>query len=130
MGGTPKIRVGRASCALGRSELARSELAKSARSEPTVEDIRTNAENTRSARSELAKSARSELTVEDIRTNAESKTGNGSGEEAEREESYVFNIFDGVSDADSPWAKFINEDDSEFEEESQGGELTRPDNAR
>lgn len=71
-------------------------------------------------------SVRSELTVKDIRINAENKIRNVSEGEAEREESYVFNIFDGVADADSPWAKFINEDDSEFEGDFQqeGGPRT------
>jgi len=61
------------------------------------------------------------LTVEDIRINAENKTRKCFETIAERKESYVFNIFDGVADADSPWAKFINEDNDGNASETEGG---------
>ncbi|KAL9189310.1 hypothetical protein ACHAXT_011800 [Thalassiosira profunda] len=55
-----------------------------------------------------------ELTVAAIRTNAESRDKTNSEASAEdRRESYAFNIFDGVPDEDSPWAKYITMDDSD-----------------
>ena len=56
-----------------------------------------------------------ELTVKDIRASVLRKSSMESeGQEladngSERRESLVFNIFDGVPDADSPWAKFIDQ---------------------
>ena len=54
---------------------------------------------------------RSELTVEDIRSSAERKLKSGMEETDDRRESYTFNIFDGAPDEDSPWARYINQDD-------------------
>ncbi|KAL7551494.1 hypothetical protein ACHAWF_014684 [Thalassiosira exigua] len=40
----------------------------------------------------------------------------------EKRPSYVFNIFDGTPDEDSPWARFIDPDDDDEEEEEESGE--------
>mmetsp|Transcript_34690 Transcript_34690/g.60992 ORF Transcript_34690/g.60992 Transcript_34690/m.60992 type:complete len:155 (-) Transcript_34690:116-580(-) len=53
----------------------------------------------------------SELTVQDIRSSAERKVKVGSEETDDRRESYIFNIFDGAPDEDSPWARYIVQDD-------------------
>jgi hypothetical protein len=63
---------------------------------------------------------RHELTVEDIRSNVKSKsemtsevTSEHEGEGRLGSNDFVFNIFDGVPDEDSPWAKFIDCDDDD-----------------
>ena len=53
----------------------------------------------------------SELTVEDIRSSAERTIRSSAEETDDRRVSYMFNIFDGAPDEDSPWAKYINQDD-------------------
>jgi len=52
------------------------------------------------------------ITVQEIRSNADKKL-EVSTERAVDDvaESYVFNIFDGASDENSPWAKYIDNDD-------------------
>eukprot|EP00579_Thalassiosira_antarctica_P023224 CAMPEP_0201987662 /NCGR_PEP_ID=MMETSP0904-20121228/91915_1 /ASSEMBLY_ACC=CAM_ASM_000553 /TAXON_ID=420261 /ORGANISM="Thalassiosira antarctica, Strain CCMP982" /LENGTH=328 /DNA_ID=CAMNT_0048541783 /DNA_START=183 /DNA_END=1172 /DNA_ORIENTATION=- len=51
---------------------------------------------------------RREITVQDIRSNvAERKAKVGSEETDDRRVSYMFNIFDGAPDEDSPWARYI-----------------------
>mmetsp|Transcript_34684 Transcript_34684/g.60981 ORF Transcript_34684/g.60981 Transcript_34684/m.60981 type:complete len:393 (-) Transcript_34684:116-1294(-) len=55
---------------------------------------------------------RREITVHDIRSSvAERKAKVGSEETDDRRESYIFNIFDGAPDEDSPWARYIVQDD-------------------
>lgn len=54
-----------------------------------------------------------QLTVIDIRVNAMRKSEACLQESTESKRSFVFNIFDGVPDEDSPWAKFLNEDEDE-----------------
>ena len=63
---------------------------------------------------------RHELTVEDICSNVQSKSEMASEVASEHEgegrlgsNDFVFNIFDGVPDEDSPWAKFIDCDDDD-----------------
>ncbi|KAL7535600.1 hypothetical protein ACHAWF_005208 [Thalassiosira exigua] len=51
---------------------------------------------------------RRHTTVSTIRSNAESKSGK---EDLPDAESFIFNIFDGSPDEDSPWAKFIDPDE-------------------
>ena len=57
-----------------------------------------------------------QLTVPEIRSNAERKSQEPSTQsthennESEVGESFNFNIFDGSPDPDSPWAKFIDQD--------------------
>lgn len=51
-----------------------------------------------------------DLTVEDIRLSVERKAEAGSEVIDDKRESYAFNIFDGVPDEDSPWARFLDQD--------------------
>ena len=52
-----------------------------------------------------------QLTVQDIRSSANKKAKFGLGETDDTRENYTFNIFDGTPDEDSPWAKYIYQDD-------------------
>ena len=51
-----------------------------------------------------------QLTVPDVRSNAAKAAKSGAEVPNNRRES-VFNIFDGVPDEDSPWAKYIHQED-------------------
>jgi len=62
------------------------------------------------------------LSVCDIRSNAERKAENGV-EEVANNVAENFNIFDGVPDPDSPWARFMySDDDSDDEDAPDDGE--------
>eukprot|EP00581_Thalassiosira_minuscula_P007225 CAMPEP_0183706654 /NCGR_PEP_ID=MMETSP0737-20130205/3423_1 /TAXON_ID=385413 /ORGANISM="Thalassiosira miniscula, Strain CCMP1093" /LENGTH=335 /DNA_ID=CAMNT_0025934117 /DNA_START=183 /DNA_END=1190 /DNA_ORIENTATION=+ len=69
-------------------------------------------------------------TVAEIRKNAEKKNERDMAEtedNMEQRESFVFNIFDGEPDPDSPWAKFIDPDGFGDDEHSvSGGEQPMP----
>ena len=71
-----------------------------------------------------------ELTVLDIRSSAERKVKVGSEETDDRRESYIFNIFDGAPDEDSPWARYIVQDDdhSDYADTPNEGETLPNDN--
>jgi hypothetical protein len=71
---------------------------------------------------------RRQLTVKDIRTNAERKGENETDVDSEERISFVFNIFDGVPNEDSPWAKFIDADEFDDIDEAQGATESVPEN--
>jgi len=59
---------------------------------------------------------RGELTVDDIRSNTKMKKGNETELSDDVSERFNFNVFDGIPDPNSPWAKFIDQDDSGIDE--------------
>lgn len=62
------------------------------------------------------------VTVSDIRLNAESRA-NESETLDNSTKSYDFNIFDGVPDEDSPWAKFIDPDSDNGHDDDHDGNV-------
>ena len=56
------------------------------------------------------------LMVSTIRSNAKSKEHN-TPPAADHNENRSFNIFDGTPDQDSPWARYINQDDYDEEDD-------------
>ena len=58
----------------------------------------------------MSRQRRFHLTVQDIRSNAESRNR----VTETRSEGQDFNIFDGSPDPESPWAKYVDNDDEEL----------------
>mmetsp|Transcript_1233 Transcript_1233/g.2683 ORF Transcript_1233/g.2683 Transcript_1233/m.2683 type:complete len:400 (-) Transcript_1233:37-1236(-) len=75
-----------------------------------------------------SRASRQELTVSDIRSNTRRKR-ESSEEVATNDlaESFSFNVFDGVPDPDSPWARFFDQSDHSVDDDPpEGGEQALP----
>ncbi|KAL7540566.1 hypothetical protein ACHAXR_010214 [Thalassiosira sp. AJA248-18] len=69
---------------------------------------------------------RHQLTVEEIRSSAQGRSEVGNIQDSivsssRRRSSFVFNIFDGTADPDSPWAKYVDGDYDSVEENGNEG---------
>jgi len=76
----------------------------------------------------FSRASSQELTVSDIRSNTRRKR-ESSEEVATNDlaESFSFNVFDGVPDPDSPWARFFDQSDHSVDDDPpEGGEQALP----
>ena len=94
-----------------------------------VEQLRNSAFCSKAKRGRISTTGRLSTTVQDIRSNAErttertTETSCGEAINEFRRMSHSFNIFDGTPDADSPWARFFEDEteDDDIEEAADEG---------